>query len=68
MKNQEDDVIVGKVKIDPDSFCPFRRIAAQFRVTYDAQYDGHGVEPTFEDKLDESLAKLKSDILKQMPL
>lgn len=58
-------VTICPTKLDLDTYEPFNSVTASFRINYDLQQDGRGPFPQFEDYVDQALAKVKTEILRQ---
>lgn len=58
------EIHVEPVCLDTDNFQPYYPITASFRVYCEAQQDGHGPFPTFEDHLDKALGEIRAEILR----
>lgn len=63
--NKDVSVTIHPTKLDLETYQPFNSITASFRINYDLQQDGRGPFPGFEDYVDQALAKVKAEILRQ---
>lgn len=63
--NKDVSVTIHPTKLDHETYQPFNSITASFRINYDLQQDGRGPFPQFEDFVDQALAKVKVEILRQ---
>jgi len=51
--------------LDPDTYCPFYKVFAEFKIEFEAEPPSRGPYPTQEDRIDEALAQIKAEILKE---
>lgn len=63
--NKDVSITIHPTILDIENYQPFNTISASFRIYYDAQQDGRGPFPGFEDYVDRALIEVKAEILRQ---